>query len=59
MSVTVRDIKAGEEITENYVNYLTSKGKWANDLMIKYVPERKALEDYIEKKFCQSESKEI
>jgi len=49
-SVAARDIQAGEELTETYAAYMSSKAKWVDDLMIKYNPERKMLEDQIEKR---------
>ena len=42
-NVAMRDIKVGEEITETYLTYMSTKAKWVNDLMIKYDPERKKL----------------
>jgi len=48
--VAVRDIQVGEELTETYSTYMSTKAKWVDDLMIKYNPERKMLEDQIEKR---------
>ena len=39
-SITLRDIKAGEEITENYGNYMKQSGTWAEEYIKKYVPSR-------------------
>lgn len=33
VSVTLRDIRAGEEITENYKNYVFGNTEWANYYM--------------------------
>ena len=43
-SITLRDIKAGEEITQAYWNYFSKKGKWVLELMSKYEPERLSFE---------------
>jgi len=48
--VAVRDIQVGEELTETYSTYMSTKAKWVDDLMVNYNPERKMLEDHIEKK---------
>ena len=45
--VARKEIKAGDQITGYYGNYLTTQAKWANDLMEKYVPDRKTLENLI------------
>ena len=39
-SIALRDIKAGEEITEDYSNYTKSTGDWVEELWQKYLPER-------------------
>ena len=39
--VARKAIKAGEQITGYYGNYLSTQAKWVNDLMEKYIPERK------------------
>ena len=39
-SVTLRDIKAGEEITEDYSHYVKMTGDWVEDVFTKYVPSR-------------------
>jgi SET domain-containing protein len=39
-SMALRDIKAGEEIVENYGNYLKHSNNWSEDLFKKYVPSR-------------------
>lgn len=39
-SVTTRDIKKGEEITENYGNYVKITHNWAEEVFRKYVPSR-------------------
>lgn len=36
VSYALRDIKAGEEITESYQNYLNTNSNWVPDLMKKY-----------------------
>ena len=38
--MATRDIKAGEEITENYGNYVKMTHNWAEDIFRKYVPSR-------------------
>ena len=38
--VTTRDIKAGEELTEDYGNYVKMTHNWAEDVFRKYVPSR-------------------
>ena len=38
--VSTREIKAGEEICEDYVDYVKSSNNWAEDLFRKYVPSR-------------------
>ena len=45
ISVTLRDIKAGEEVVEDYANYVFGHTPWANHYMSTYYPERKALEN--------------
>lgn len=39
-SIALRDIKAGEEITEDYSNYTKLTGDWVEDVFRKYVPSR-------------------
>lgn len=39
-SVALRDIKAGEEITEDYSYYVKKTGDWVEDVFRKYVPSR-------------------
>jgi len=41
--VARRDIMAGEEVTDNYGNYLSTKAQWVDELMNKYLPERKEI----------------
>lgn len=41
----LRDIRAGEEVVEDYVNYVFGHTPWANYYMSTYYPERKALEN--------------
>jgi SET domain-containing protein len=36
VSYTLRDIKAGEEILEDYVGYLSFESEWVVNLMKKY-----------------------
>ena len=38
--VTTRDIKAGEEMYEDYGNYVKMSQNWAEDIFRKYVPSR-------------------
>ena len=45
--VARKEIKAGDEITGYYGNYLSTQGEWVNSLMEKYLPERKGLENAI------------
>ena len=40
-------IKAGDEITGYYGNYLSTQAKWVNDLMEKYLPDRKNIENAV------------
>ena len=42
-SVAIRRINKLEEIVENYVNYLTTRGEWISALMQKYYPEKMVL----------------
>ena len=49
-SVATRDIKAGEEITESYMNYLSNKAEWVTELQIKYNPEGVRIENYVEER---------
>lgn len=49
-SKALKDIKAGEEITEDYSGYLTNKSDWAYKLMQQYKPERWELEEIILKR---------
>ena len=44
-SVALRDIKAGEEILENYCNSVKRSGNWAEEVVDKYDRERLLLED--------------
>ena len=39
-SITTRDIKAGEEITEDYGNYIKITNNWAQEIFGRYVPSR-------------------
>lgn len=45
--VARKAIKAGEEITAYYGNYMSTEAKWVNDLMLKYNPARKILENHV------------
>ena len=47
--VARKAIKAGEEVTAYYGNYMSTEAKWVNDLMLKHNPSRKILEDKVEK----------
>ena len=47
--VARKAIKAGEEVTAYYGNYMSNEAKWVDDLMVKYNPNRKILEDKVEK----------
>ena len=43
-SYALRDIKAGEEILEDYGNYIKGSGGWIEPLVHKYDPDRLAIE---------------
>ena len=45
--VARKEIKAGDEITGYYGNYLSTEANWINDLMLKYLPERKKIENSV------------
>jgi hypothetical protein len=46
-SIARKEILAGDEITEYYGDFLSTQADWINNLMLKFIPERKALEDKI------------
>lgn len=46
--VARKEIKAGDEITAYYGNYMSDVAKWVDDLMMKYNPKRKDLENHVE-----------
>ena len=39
-SVALRDIKAGEEMTEDYSNYVKNSNNWVQEMLRKYKPSR-------------------
>ena len=43
--VARKAIRAGEEITAYYGNYMSTDAKWVDDLMMKYNPNRKKIEN--------------
>ena len=42
--VTRKAVKAGDEITGYYGNYLSSQKDWINNMINLYVPQRKLIE---------------
>ena len=46
--VTRKAVKAGDEITGYYGNYLSSQKDWINDMVNKYDPQRKLVEKTVE-----------
>jgi len=42
-----KEILAGDEITGYYGNYLSTQADWVNNLMLKFIPERKAIENKV------------
>lgn len=57
--VARKEIKAGDEITAYYGNYMSTQAEWVDALMKKYVPERKAIEEHIAKEGNKSENWQI
>jgi SET domain-containing protein len=45
--VARKDISAGEEITDNYGNYLSCDKEWVDSLMREYMPDRKEIESTV------------
>jgi hypothetical protein len=39
-SIAIRDIKAGEELTENYAHYTKSRNNWVEEVFREYLPSR-------------------
>ena len=46
-AVTRKEVKAGDEMTGYYGNYLSTEAEWVNALMNKHVPDRKMLENKV------------
>lgn len=42
--IAKKDIRAGEEITDNYGNYLSTNAEWVDVLMRTHLPDRKEIE---------------
>lgn len=46
-SYTLKAIKEGDEITENYANYLSNNTEWIHELVEKYSPYKYKLEIHL------------
>eukprot|EP00457_Paulinella_chromatophora_P012143 gb/GEZN01012332.1/.p1 GENE.gb/GEZN01012332.1/~~gb/GEZN01012332.1/.p1 ORF type:complete len:214 (+),score=33.03 gb/GEZN01012332.1/:226-867(+) len=45
----LRDIKAGEELTDNYRTFESANSEWVDKLMAKHCPDRHAFENFLNK----------